>query len=77
MLEHFWSGDASFLINMSDKDYRRIGFLRKFKDGGGTFPYLNQTTWRGVDGFRADCLYGVNNDDVWLCVLDVNIDLFQ
>ena len=40
MFQYLGAGYASFLIDMPDKDDRRMRFLGKAQDGGGTFPYL-------------------------------------
>ena len=40
MFQYLGAGYASFLIDMPDEDDRRMRFLGKAQDGGGTFPYL-------------------------------------
>ena len=58
------AGYASFLINMPDEDNRRMRFLGKAQDGGGTFPYLGNSPRRRFKGFGRNRLYGVDDDDV-------------
>ena len=43
MFQYLRTGYAAFLIDMSDKDNRRMRFLGKAQDGGGTFPHLGDT----------------------------------
>lgn len=52
MFQYLGAGYASFLIDMPDKDDRRMRFLGKAQDGGGTFPYSGQYSPATIQGFR-------------------------
>ena len=77
MFQYLGAGYASFLIDMPDEDDRRMRFLGKAQDGGGTFPYLGNTPRRRFKGFGRNRLYGVDDDDVRADVLDMDVNLFQ
>ena len=77
MFQYLGAGYASFLINMPDEDNRRMRFLGKAQDGGGTFPYLGDASRRRFKGFGRNRLYGVDDDDVRADVLDMDVNLFQ
>ena len=52
MFQYLGAGYASFLIDMPDEDDRRMRFLGKAQDGGGTFPYLGRCFPATIQGFR-------------------------
>ena len=77
MFQYLGAGYASFLIDMPDKDDRRMRFLGKAQDGGGTFPYLGDAPRRRFKGFGRNCLYGVDDDYIRANIFDVDVNLFQ
>ena len=62
---------------MPDEDDRRMHFLGKAQDGGGTFPYLGDAPRRRFKGFGRNCLYGVDDDYIRANIFDVDVNLFQ
>ena len=77
VFQHFRSGDASFLVDMSDEDDGRSCLFGELEDGCRTFAHLHDASRRRIDGFGRNGLYGVDDDQGGSCVLDVGEDLFQ
>ena len=57
MFQHFRSCNTSFLINVSDQQYRRMRFFRKTKNGRRTLSDLRYTSGRRFDTFGGNSLY--------------------
>ena len=53
--------ETSFLINMSDQQYRRMCFFRKTKNRRRTLSDLRYTSGRRFDTFGGNSLYRVDN----------------
>ena len=77
VLQHLRSRDASFLIDVPDKDDRRMRLLGEAQDGGGTLAHLCDAARRRFQAFGRNGLYGVDDDDVRADVLDVDVYLLQ
>ena len=52
VFQHFGTGNASFLIDVTDKDYRRMRLFGKAQDRGGALPDLGYAARRGFERFR-------------------------
>ena len=57
MLKNLRTGNASFLIDMSNQYYRGATRLGETKQGRGAFTYLNDASRRAVNIISCHCLY--------------------
>ena len=62
MLQHFWTCNAAFLVNMPDEQDRCMCFLCETENRCRTFSYLGNTSGRGFYVFSGNSLYGVDDN---------------
>ena len=77
MFQNFRSGNAAFLIDMPDKQYRGMRFFGKAQDTCRTFAHLCDASRGGFNAFRRNSLYRVDDHQLRTGILDVNKNLFQ
>ena len=77
VLQHFGTRDAAFLVDVTDQDDCRMRLLGEAQDAGGALAHLGDAARRGFQRFGRNSLYGVDDDQVGACVLDVDVDLFE
>ena len=64
VLQHFRSGERTFLGYVPDNDKRRVGLLGKLQDTCGALPHLRQRADGCLYCLRADSLDRIHNDDI-------------
>ena len=77
VLQNFWSGKRSLLINMSYQNNRNATRLGKSEQGGCTLTNLGNRTRRTVYFFCSDSLYRIYNYQLWSHFLDMTEDFLQ
>ena len=77
VFQYLRSGDAAFLVDVTDENDRSAGFFGKFQQRSRTLPYLHDAAGRRINVFRRDGLDGVDDDQVGGRILDVGKNLFQ
>ena len=77
VFQHLRSGDAAVFGDVADEDDWHTTLFGILQDGRGTFPNLRNRTWRGVDGFAGDGLYGVDDEKIGLDIFQMHKDAFQ
>ena len=77
MFQHFRSGNASFLINMADQQYRHAAFLGILQNGSTTLAHLRNTARRRFDQLGKNRLNRIDNQQIGLYILSLHEYLFQ
>ena len=77
VLQHFRSCNASFLINMPDQQHRCMRFFRKTKNRRRTLSDLCDASGRRFDTLGRNSLYGVDDHQIGIRILDMYINLLE
>ena len=77
VLQYLGAGDAALLVDVADEYGGDIALLGELEQRGGTLTYLHDAAGRRLGRVGRDGLYGVDDDEVGLRLLDVCIDLLQ
>ena len=71
MLQDLGSGDAAVFGDVTDEKHRHLVRLGKLVHLGSGLTDLRDASRRGVDVWRTQGLYGVDNNDIGLHVLEM------
>ena len=77
VFQHFGTGNASFLINMADQQYRHAAFLGILQNRSTTLAHLGNTARRRFDQLGENRLNGIDNQQIGLHILSLHEYLFQ
>ena len=77
VLEDFRTCQCAFLRDVADEDDGHAAGLGKAEQGRGALTHLCDGAGRGLDILGGDGLYGVDNDEFGLDVLDMLEDGFE
>ena len=65
VLQHFGAGDAAFLGDMPDENYRHMGLLGKPEQLGRTIPHLGDGTRCRFNILRSEGLDRIDDEQSW------------